>query len=155
MFGEPVRPPPRANIIPLIWTYLIKTDCTKKAQYVCNGSPNRKGYATTAHIYAAALEQSGAHTFWPIAALHKYGLHGTDTTNSFAEAPPPKTPLYVTIDGAFKSWWEDFKTPVYKSRQYPPHTTHITSPSRFPTAMFPAHPYHPHWGYNLVKIHNA
>ena len=39
MFGDPVRRPTQCNVLPLIWTYLVKNDGTKKAQCVYNGSP--------------------------------------------------------------------------------------------------------------------
>ena len=63
MFGHPTYAPPKANIFPLIWTYLIKTDRTKKARYVCSGSPHRKGTVTLDHSYAVALDHSSVHTF--------------------------------------------------------------------------------------------
>ena len=106
MFGAPTSRPPQCNVLPLIWTYLIKSDGTKKARCVCNGSPSRRGSVTLAHTYAAALDQSGARTFWAITALHNYSAYGADATNAFAEAPPPTAPLYVTIDAPFKAWWE-------------------------------------------------
>ena len=97
-FGEPIHPLRSRNILLLIWTYLIKSDGTKKACCACNGIPSHKGSVTTAHTFAAALDQSGACTFWPIPALHNYTAFGAEATNAFAEAPPPTTPLYVTID---------------------------------------------------------
>ena len=103
MFGDPIRKPLQCNILPLIWTYLIKSDGTKKARCVCNGSPSRRGSVTLAHTYAAALDQSGART-WAITAIHNYTAFGADATNAFAEAPPPTAPLYVTIDAPFRSW---------------------------------------------------
>lgn len=32
---------------------------------------------------------------------------GADVTNAFAEVPPPKAPLYLFIDEAFREWWTD------------------------------------------------
>ena len=107
MFGEPVCPPRSYNILPLIWTYLIKSDGTKKARCVCNGSTSHRESVTMAHTYAAALDQSCARTFWDITALHNYTAFGADATNAFAEAPPPTAPLYVTIDRQYKRWWEE------------------------------------------------
>ena len=103
MFGDPVRRPTQCNVLPLIWTYLVKNYGTKKARCVCNGSPTCKGSVTLAHTYAAALDQSGARTFWAITSLNDYITYGADATNAFAEAPPPKAPLYVTINAPFKS----------------------------------------------------
>ena len=37
-------------------------------------------------MYAAALDQSGARTFWAVTALHNYIAFGADATNTFAEA---------------------------------------------------------------------
>ena len=112
MFGDPVQRPPRYNILPLIWTYLIKTDGTKKTRCVCNGRPSRRGLVILVQTYTATLDQAGARTFWAITALHNYTAYSADATNTFAEAPPPQAPLYVTIDASFKSWWEKvFKRP--------------------------------------------
>ena len=62
------------------------------------------------------MDQSGARTFWAINALHNYKAYGADATNAFAEAPAPKAPLYVTIDAAFKAWWEKvLKRPPIKT----------------------------------------
>jgi len=55
MFGDSVHRPPQCNVLPLIWTYLVKNDGTKKARCVCNGSTTRKGSVTLDHSYAAAL----------------------------------------------------------------------------------------------------
>lgn len=30
---------------------------------------------------------------------------GADASNAFAEAPPPKAPLYVEVDQKFREWW--------------------------------------------------
>ena len=119
MFGEPVRPPRSCNILPLIWTYLIKSDGTKKARCVCNGSPSHRGSVTMAHTYAAALDQSGARTFWAITALHNYTAFGADATNAFTEAPPPTARLTCK--------------------------TYTTGSSRVTTTMGKNDPYHSHW----------
>ena len=63
MFGEPQHLPKGANLLSMIWTYLIKTDGTKKARCVCNGSPNQRGTVTMAETYASALDQTGARIF--------------------------------------------------------------------------------------------
>ena len=63
MFGKPIKQPPGENVLPLIWTYLLKTDGTKKTRCVCNGSPPRRGSVILAHTYKAALNQLGARTF--------------------------------------------------------------------------------------------
>ena len=69
MFNEPVPRPPKANVLNLLWTYLIKAEGTKKVRCVCNGNPRNKGTVTLAHTFAACLEQPGARTFWATAAI--------------------------------------------------------------------------------------
>ena len=85
MFGYPNQPPPKCNILPLIWIYLIKKYGTKKARYVWNGSPSHRGLLTLAHIYDTVLYQTGACTFYVIYALYDYAVFGADATNVFSE----------------------------------------------------------------------
>ena len=105
MFGKPMKAPPKANILNLLWTYGIKSDGTKKARCVCNGNPRRKGTVTLAHTFAACLEQPGSRTFWASAAFFNMLVIGADASNAFAEAPAPKAPLYVIVDQQFREWW--------------------------------------------------
>ena len=100
MFGKPIRQPRDCNVLPLIWTYLVKNDGTKKARCVCNDISNLQVSVTLSHTYAVALDQSGFHTFWAITAINNgartfwtitainnYVAYGTDATNTFAESP--------------------------------------------------------------------
>ena len=86
---------------------MIKSDSTKKARCVCNGNPKRKGSVILAHTFAACLEQPGARTFWALSAMKDLIVIGADASNAFAEAPPPKAPLYVVIDEPFRDWWRE------------------------------------------------
>ena len=86
MFGHPNQPPPKFNILPLIWIYLIKKYGTKKVRCVWNGSPSHHGLVTLAHTYDAVLDQAGACIFWVIYALYDYAVFRADVTNVFAEA---------------------------------------------------------------------
>ena len=104
MFGTPQPLPQGANLLNMIWTYAIKDDGTKKARCVCNGSPRQRGTVTMAETYASALDQTGARLFWAAAALYNFVIIGADASNAFAEAPPPKIPLYVRIDKTYKEW---------------------------------------------------
>lgn len=106
MFENPIPRPAKANVLSLLWTYLVKSDGTKKARCVCNGSPKSKGTVTLAHTFAACLEQPGARTFWAAAALMDMIVVGADASNAFAEAPSPKAPLYVVVDQQFREWWK-------------------------------------------------
>jgi len=48
MFGPPEPRPVSANILHLLWTYLVKSDGTKKSRCCCNGNPGKKGSITLA-----------------------------------------------------------------------------------------------------------
>lgn len=104
-FGKPEPRRPGTNVLDLLWTYLIKDDGTKKSRCVCNGAKNMRGTVTLAETYAAALDQTGAKIFWAATAINNFVTIGADATNAFAEAPPPKAPLYVTVDEPFREWY--------------------------------------------------
>ena len=109
MFGTPCPRPPNANTLPFLWTYVIKSDGTLKARGVCNGSKSQSGLVTLGNTYAGSLDHTGARIFWATAALKNLTVFGADVSNAFAEAPPPKDPLYMTIDKPFREWWESKK----------------------------------------------
>ena len=106
-FGKPVSLPKGANLLPLIWTYLIKDCGRKKARCCCNGSPNMKGSVTLGETYAGSLDQTGARIFWAATAINNYITIGADASNAFAEAPPPKDPLFVIVDQQYRDWHAD------------------------------------------------
>ncbi len=109
MFSEPTSLPKDMtdiNVLPMIWTYLTKTCGRKKARCVANGAPHLKGSVTLANTYAACLEQSGARMFWAISALKNRQVYGADASNAFAEAPPPKAPLCLKVDQAYRDWYK-------------------------------------------------
>ena len=89
----------------MIWIYLIKVDGRKKAQCVANGVPHLKGTITLANTYAACLEQAACRLFWSIAAIKNKKVYGADAVNAFAEAPSPKSLLFLKIDMAYKNWY--------------------------------------------------
>ena len=133
-FGKPCPLPPGANCLPLLWTYLKKDDGRSKARLVCNGAPSKKGSVTLGQTYAAALEQSGNRIFWAAAAAKNMVVYGADASNAFAEAPPPKAPLYVRIDTPFREWWKskgrpdlpkDYVLPVQKALQGHPESARL------------------------------
>ena len=106
MFSEPCELPPNANVLNLLWVYLVKVDGTKKARCVCNGCARMKGSVTLGYTYAGSLEQTGARIFWATTALRNYIAVGADVSNAFAEAPAPKAPLYVYMDRQFREWYQ-------------------------------------------------
>ena len=109
MFGPPEPRPSKANILSLLWTYLVKADGTKKSRCCCNGNPGRKGSITLALTYAACVEQPAQRIYWAIVATEGYIAIGADASNAFAEAPPPKAPLYVMVDRPYREWWKETK----------------------------------------------
>jgi hypothetical protein len=72
---------------------------------VCNRSPKIKGTVTLGNTYAYAIEQTGSCIFWSVKALYNFITIGTDASNTFAEAPVPKAPLYVSIDQPRREWY--------------------------------------------------
>ena len=104
-FDAPESLPKGSNLLSLIWTYLVKDDGRRKARCVCNGSKNMRGSVTMAETYTSALEQTGAQIFWSACALQNYIIIGADAANAFAEAPPPKAPLYVRVDKQYREWY--------------------------------------------------
>lgn len=51
MFGESVPALRVASVFHFVWTYLVKTDGTKKARCVCNGSPRAgQGACVGSHL---------------------------------------------------------------------------------------------------------
>ena len=110
MFGDPGPLPDDSNdysVLPMIWVYIIKTDGRKKARCVANGAPHLKGSITLAHTYAACIDQSACRLFWAIAAMKCKLVYGSDAVNAFAEAPPPKSPLYLKTDAAYRNWYKN------------------------------------------------
>ena len=106
-FGLPCQLPQGSNLLPLLWTYMVKDCGTKKARCVCNGSSKMKGTVTLGDTYAGSLEQTGSRIFWSATALYNFITIGADASNAFAEAPAPIAPLYVSIDRQYHEWYKD------------------------------------------------
>ena len=66
-----------------------------------------KGSVTLGETYAGSLDQTGARIFWAATAINNYITIGADASNAFAEAPPPKDPLYVIVDQQYRDWHAD------------------------------------------------
>ena len=64
-----------------------------------------KGSVTLGETYAGSLDQTGARIFWAATAINNYITIGADASNAFAEAPPPKDPLFVIVDQQYKDWY--------------------------------------------------
>jgi hypothetical protein len=107
MFSEPMPLPSNSNALRMLWIYLQKHDGTRKSRMVCNGSPRQKGTITLGHTYANSLEAASERLFWAITAQENLIAVGADVSNAFAEAPPPKAPLYMYIDDTYRKWWTE------------------------------------------------
>jgi len=102
MFSEPLPKPTNANALHMLWTYIIKACGTLKSRMVANAQAKYKGTITLGYVYANAER-----LFWAIVAQEGMTAIGCDVSNAFAEAPPPKAPLYLYIDAAYKEWWTE------------------------------------------------
>lgn len=107
MFSEPMPLPSNSNALRMLWIYLQKHNGTRKSRMVCNGSPRQKGTIMLGHTYANSLEAASERLFWAITAQENLIAVGADVSNAFAEAPPPKAPLYMYIDDTYRKWWTE------------------------------------------------
>ena len=78
----------------------------KKARCVCNGKPSNKNTVIFGHAFTKMLDHMSSRIFWAIAASRNYIVRGADASNAFAEADPPKIPLYVRVDTPFREWYQ-------------------------------------------------
>ena len=79
------------------------------------------------------LDHVGSRIFWASVASKNFIVRGADASNAFAEAGPPKIPLYVRTDQPFRDWWkhkfnEDLDPklvlPVHRALQGHPESPH-------------------------------
>jgi hypothetical protein len=61
---------------------------------VCNCNPRQKGTIILGHTYANVQDAPSERLFWAITAKQGLVVVGAHVSNAFAEAPPPKVPLY-------------------------------------------------------------
>ena len=110
MFGDPVAVGNDAAIFHLVWTYAIKAlDQRKKAWCVCDGSSRSGSVQVLDETYANCVDQTSSRMFYAIAAAENMLVFGSDVSNAFAKAPPPKQVFYVRPDRAFHDWWTKHK----------------------------------------------
>ena len=105
MFGNPVRSNKGDAIFHLVWTYTIKTvDGRKKAHCICNGSTRSGSVQILDETYATCVNQTSSQPFYAVAAVENLLIFGSDVSNAFAEAIPPKHGFYIHPDRAFHKW---------------------------------------------------
>ena len=136
-FGKSCPLPVGANVLDLLWTYLIKDEQEGKKRFkarcVCNGKPSNKNTVIFGYTFAKMLDHVGSRIFWATAASKNFIVRGADASNAFAEAQAPKIPLYVRIDTPFREWWTNYKRrppipegyvlPVHKALQGHPESS--------------------------------
>jgi hypothetical protein len=102
MFGDPVAIDVDAAMFHLVRTYAIKAlDRRKKARCVCDGSSRSGLVQILDETYANCVDQTSSRLFYAIAAAENMLIYGSDVSNAFAEAPPPKQGFFVRPDRAF------------------------------------------------------
>ena len=102
MFGNPARSHKEDTIFHLIWTYAIQAvDSRKNARCVCNGSTRSGSVQILGETYANCVNQTSSRLFYAIAAAENLLIFGSDVSNAFAEAPPPKQGFYILPDKVF------------------------------------------------------
>jgi len=91
MFGAPIDPKTDDPIFYLVWTYTVKqVDNRKKARCVCDGSTRSGQVQVLDETYANCVDHTSARLFYAVAAGKNLKIYGSDVSNAFAEAPPPK-----------------------------------------------------------------
>ena len=99
MFGSPVMVDSDAAVFHSVWTYAIKAvDGRKKARWACDGSPRSGQAKVLDETYANCVDQTSSQLFYAVAAVEYMLIFGTDVSNAFAEAPPPKQGFYIHPD---------------------------------------------------------
>ena len=63
-----------------------------------------QGTVTLGDTYAASLDQTSSKLFWALSSEKGNIVVGGDASNAFAETPPPKAPLYMSLDQQFHKW---------------------------------------------------
>ena len=110
MFGDPVAVKEDDAVFHLVWTYVIKAlDRRKKARCVCDGSTRSGSVQVLDETYANCVDQTSSRLFYAIAAAENLLIFGSDVSNAFAEAPPPKQGFFIRPDRAFHEWWVNHK----------------------------------------------
>ena len=106
MFGDPVAVEKEEAVFSLVWTYIEKVlDKRKKARCTADGSARNGMVRVLDHTYANCVDHSGARIFYAAAAVENLIIFGSDVSNAFGEAPPPRQGCFIRPDKAFRDWW--------------------------------------------------
>jgi hypothetical protein len=143
MFGTPCPMQKRDAVFNLIWSYAVKVeDGRKKARCTCDGSTRGGAVRVLDHTHANSIDQTGSRIFYGLAAVENLLVFGSDVSNAFGEAPPPKQGFFIRPDKAFHGWW--------KSKGRPPIPDGYIVPVQ---AAMQGHPESPRlWEKHIDKI---
>ena len=110
MFGTPVAANKDNATFHLVWTYAIKiVNGRKKARCVYDGSTRSGMVCVLAETHANCVNRTSVGLFYAVAAAENLLVYGTNVSNAFAEAPPPKQGFFICPDCAFHKWWVQYK----------------------------------------------
>ncbi len=91
MFGDPVPMEEPEKVFILVWTYVIKElDDRKKARCTLIGSAKSGKVRFLDHTYANCVDHTGARIFYGASAVENLIIFGSDVSNAFGKARPPK-----------------------------------------------------------------
>ena len=112
MFGDPIKCPHGAIVLPFVWDYMTKEDpltgiLIRKSRGTYNGGKKLGNAVTIAETYATCVEQPACRLYWSTTSAECLIAMGADAGNAFAEAPAPTTPFFMRIDDQFREWWEE------------------------------------------------
>ena len=105
MLGVPCPLPYGAMKFNIVWQYDIKHDGRKKARATCDGSTRGNVVRVLDHTYAGTPDHVGQRIFYGTCAAENLLVYGSDASNAFAEAGPPRQGINLLIDRSFREWW--------------------------------------------------
>jgi hypothetical protein len=108
VLGDPCAAPRGAIILRGQWASVIKIDGKRKARLCADGSKKAQPRLhKLLQTYSSCIETPCMRLFFALAAAEGMYITGADCTNAFQQCPPPEIPLFLRIDEAYISWWND------------------------------------------------
>ena len=105
MLGTPIPLPNGTARFNIVWQYGIKHDGRKKARATCDGSSRGNVVRVHDHTYAGTPDHIGQRIFFAACAAENLVIYGSDASNAFAEASPPRQGINLHADRSFREWW--------------------------------------------------
>ena len=105
MLGTPIPLPTGSARFNIVWQYGVKHDGRKKARATCDGSSRGNVVRVLDHTYAGTPDHIGQRIFFAACAAENLVIYGSDASNAFAEASPPRQGINLHTDRSFREWW--------------------------------------------------